>query len=275
MSLSSSSTAVGYAARAQAFNSTTIGATAGLTTASEGATSIGANSRGIGFYSITIGASDGGESGPQASGAFSIAISGGRTAVNQVERGARAQGNAAIAIGHRSNAINYGTAVGSNTKATVLGATALGTDASATADSTVAVGRFAGAIAVSASAFGPYAYANHPRSVAIGSNSQSRGADTVSIGRPGAERRIVNVKAAVLATDAVNLAQVKSLIAAARSPLGPKDQGAGDASGEQLLREMAELRALVTDLKAVVDNQQREIARLNNVPAAAADTMGR
>jgi autotransporter adhesin len=52
-------------------------------------------------------------------------------------------------------------------------------------------------------------------SVAIGAGSIANVANTVSVGRAGATRRITNVAGAVNATDAVNLAQVKALIAAA------------------------------------------------------------
>jgi autotransporter adhesin len=44
-------------------------------------------------------------------------------------------------------------------------------------------------------------------------------ADTVSVGRRGAERRIVNVAEGVKPTDAVNVAQLQATIAALRSEI--------------------------------------------------------
>jgi len=57
-------------------------------------------------------------------------------------------------------------------------------------------------------AIGAGALATHDNSVALGANSASGGEGTVSIGNAGNERRLVNVKAGELPTDAVNMGQL-------------------------------------------------------------------
>ena len=56
---------------------------------------------------------------------------------------------------------------------------------------------------------GAVAYADN--SVALGENSVANRANTVSVGSAGKERQIVNVAAGVQDTDAVNVAQLKSV----------------------------------------------------------------
>jgi autotransporter adhesin len=68
-----------------------------------------------------------------------------------------------------------------------------------------------------ATAIGFAAQAFEPRAVAIGSRSVADVANTVSIGRAGDERRIVNVAAGTNPTDAVNLAQVEAMLTAKES----------------------------------------------------------
>jgi hypothetical protein len=86
------------------------------------------------------------------------------------------------------------------------------------ASNTISVGSAAKATAANAIAIGLNALAQHTGSVTIGQGSLDGGDNTVSVGRVGAERRIVNVRAAVNPTDAVNLAQVKQLVKAAAAP---------------------------------------------------------
>ncbi|HEY0505278.1 MAG TPA: ESPR-type extended signal peptide-containing protein, partial [Lysobacter sp.] len=60
-------------------------------------------------------------------------------------------------------------------------------------------------------AIGGNAVANAKNSVALGSNSTADRENTVSVGAAGAERQIVNVKAGVQPTDAVNVSQLKGI----------------------------------------------------------------
>src|SRR5262249_5814824 len=61
---------------------------------------------------------------------------------------------------------------------------------------------------------------------AIGSGSVANAVYTVSVGKAGVERRIVNVAAAINPNDAVNLAQVQALLAARAGPASRVATGA-------------------------------------------------
>ena len=93
--------------------------------------------------------------------------------------------------------------------------------------------------------------ANKVRSVAIGSGSLANVADTVSVGTNTARRRIVNVAHGVGNTDAATLGQVKAIATAA-----------AETANADLQRDVAELRALVKQ-------QQQELAALKGQKAAA------
>ncbi|WP_343596616.1 ESPR-type extended signal peptide-containing protein [Acinetobacter sp.] len=70
------------------------------------------------------------------------------------------------------------------------------------------------ASATHSSVFGVQSMAIADNATAIGYNSVADEANTISVGKVGAEKRITNVAAASKGTDAVNLTQVQSLIAA-------------------------------------------------------------
>ena len=61
---------------------------------------------------------------------------------------------------------------------------------------------------------GNNASATHANSVALGNGSVTSGANTVSVGGAGNERRITNVAAGSNSTDAVNVTQLNAAIAA-------------------------------------------------------------
>ncbi|WP_406568785.1 YadA-like family protein [Burkholderia cenocepacia] len=89
-------------------------------------------------------------------------------------------------------------------------ATALGTRANAIGSGAVAVGYRATAGADSSLAIGRGANAQAANSVALGAESDTgTRANTVSIGRAGAERQITNVAVGTQDTDAVNVSQLK------------------------------------------------------------------
>jgi autotransporter adhesin len=111
--------------------------------------------------------------------------------------------------------------------------------------------------------------------VAIGNGSVANVANTVSVGRPGHARRIMNVAAAVKPTDAVNLAQVQALLAGgapttvADPPavsIAVAQPAAGQVSGD-LARRLAALEALVArqqariaDLESALDSAGGKVA---------------
>jgi autotransporter adhesin len=249
----------------------------------------------------------------RAAGAFGVALGGGTNNAGDPD-GAQADGYRSIAVGQKSASADFGTSVGFNTS-TAFASTALGTDATASGDSSTTVGRFSAARAasstalgfnskatgtssaavgdssrasgVSSLALGRRAIASKGQSVAIGNGSIADVANTVSVGRKGAERRIVNVAAGVKPTDAVNLAQVKALIAAAT---GASSATAGMRlaleppavpvvavgldntrhANDDIRRELAELRALVKRQQAMHERQEHRIAQLESHAVAAA-----
>ena len=68
-------------------------------------------------------------------------------------------------------------------------------------------------------AIGPNATATAPNAVALGSGSVASLANTVSVGAPGAERRITNVAPGISQTDAVNVGQLQSVAAGFQSQI--------------------------------------------------------
>jgi autotransporter adhesin len=130
--------------------------------------------------------------GATASGAVSVAIGPGAIASNN---STTALGDVATASGAQS------TAIGQNTKATTLNATAVGTNATVQAANGTALG--ANSLVM------PLA----PNSVALGQGSIATQSQTVSVGVPGGERRIMNVAPGVFGTDAVNVNQLSTAVA--------------------------------------------------------------
>src|SRR5690606_4826063 len=101
--------------------------------------------------------------------------------------------------------------------------TAIGYKAFASGDAAIAVGTFNTATGHRSTALGYEADALADDSVALGSESLADEANTVSVGREGFERRIVNVADGVLSdtsTDAVNGRQLFGAMGAAADALG-------------------------------------------------------
>ena len=133
------------------------------------------------------------------------------------------------AVGHEAGVTgSAGTAIGAAAKVDALfGGTAVGTAASAKGGQmgtavghmAEATGNFAtaeGANAVAqakATALGANAEATGDNSVALGQGSVAKEANTVSVGKEGATRRITNVTAGVNGTDGVNVSQLKDAMA--------------------------------------------------------------
>ncbi len=95
-------------------------------------------------------------------------------------------------------------ATGTNSAAAGAGATASGKSSAAIGNGSLASGE-------RASAFGNGAKASAEGSVAIGTGSVADRANTVSIGAAGQERKIANVAAGSVDTDAVNVSQLKDI----------------------------------------------------------------
>ncbi|MEH6422597.1 hypothetical protein V7787_52745, partial [Pseudomonas sp. CGJS7] len=196
------STAVGYNARAAADETIAIGENA-LANALSGL-ALGSGSEATAQYAIAIGDES------TANGDFSLAL--GDTAT--------ASGSSSIATGLAAQASASGAvAMGSQARSTGVVALALGSSAEASATSTTAIGS--------------NSRASNASSVALGSDSIADGAtlgqaayvptdstytvaapfalSEVSIGKAGSERRLSNVAAGAVDTDAVNVSQLKAV----------------------------------------------------------------
>lgn len=117
---------------------------------------------------------------------------------------------AALALGDGA------TAIGPGSRARDDGAIAIGRDATAFDAGTVAVGREAFVASLGGTAIGDGATVEltATNSVAIGAGSTTTRANAFSVGAFGAERQLVNVAAAAADTDAVNLGQLRTAVAA-------------------------------------------------------------
>ncbi|RQT27235.1 ESPR-type extended signal peptide-containing protein, partial [Burkholderia cepacia] len=118
---------------------------------------------------------------------------------------ATASGIGAITIGANSrNTNSYTTALGANTLVTGGGSTALGANATATGGNSLALG-----VAATSSV---------SNGVALGAGSVATRANSVSVGSAAQQRQIVNVAAGTQGTDAVNVTQLNTAIAATNNP---------------------------------------------------------
>ncbi len=215
------------------------------TEAGHGATAVGAQAVSTGAFSSAYGMTS--KSTGDASSAFGVmsnASGKGATAFGAVAQatgdGASAMGINSLASGLNSTAIGSGNQPGKGAQATGENAAAIGSTAQATAKDTaaigagsianqenaIAVGKNAQSLVVAGVALGAGSKVDSANSAAIGQNSVAtaqKGASyltnvaasatngTVSVGDVGKERRIQNVADGALDTDAVNVAQLKSL----------------------------------------------------------------
>ncbi len=215
------------------------------TEAGHGATAVGAQAVSTGAFSSAYGMTS--KSTGDASSAFGVmsnASGKGAAAFGAVAQatgdGASAMGINSLASGLNSTAIGSGNQPGKGAQATGENAAAIGSTAQATAKDTaaigagsianqenaIAVGKNAQSLVVAGVALGAGSKVDSANSAAIGQNSVAtaqKGASyltnvaasatngTVSVGDVGKERRIQNVADGALDTDAVNVAQLKSL----------------------------------------------------------------
>ena len=143
-----------------------------------------------------------------------------------------------IAIGNYSHSASNGVAMGNKANAATNGSVAIGGLSEAGNGSNN-----------QATAIGYNAQALKASSVALGANSVANEANTVSVGKAGGERRIVNVAAGTKDTDAVNYKQLSDVGAKAD---GLKETiGSADFSGTAYAKGAAD----VTDAIYHVDTQ--------------------
>ena len=173
-----------------------------------------------------------------ASGIVSTAVGNGANASEvqalAIGNEAKASGSSSISIGARSNSSGRtSTAIGSNAVASVANAVSIGTGSQATGTESTSIGYASKATVVNSMAMGRESSATHENSVALGSYSVSKAEKsvkeatvggitysgfagtapkgTVSVGKEGRERQIVNVAAGEISatsTDAINGSQL-------------------------------------------------------------------
>lgn len=122
-----------------------------------------------------------------------------------------------VALGNRSIANNYATAVGTGAIAGTQGSTVIGNGSEA--------GGAGGWVAINGRALGLNSIAiggvaNHTNSIALGTRSTTNRDNQLSVGRPGEERVISNVAAGTQANDAVIYQQVVPAITGIVTGLG-------------------------------------------------------
>ncbi len=185
-----------------------------------GSTAVGAASSANGDDSIAVGDF----SKAAGSSAIAIGLFSQGTSTNSVALGgnAFAGGNNSAALGSSASASGGSSAAfGPVSRASGANSAAMGYASNASGSHSLALGGLtkAGGASKSAdtTAVGYGAQATFASSVALGTNSVADAASTVSVGSVGHERRVTNVAKATKGTDAVNLTQVKALIAASKS----------------------------------------------------------
>nr|WP_254617193.1 YadA-like family protein [Burkholderia metallica] len=203
-------TAMGRSAVAASTNTTAVGNIAYAS--GDGATALGVASSAVGANAIAVGRQ------ASTSGTFGTAIGyQAKGTTNAIGMGvlADASGNASVALGNRaSSAGTNSVAVGSGATAGNTNAVAIGALARGAGEAGTAVGVGAAAAGYHSIALGANASAGHSESVAIGVNSITDRANSVSVGSASLQRQITNLAAGTANTDAVNVGQMNTALAA-------------------------------------------------------------
>ncbi len=208
------STAVGVSSAASQNNATALGSNS--KTGKDAATAVGAGATAAGFDSF-------------AGGVNSFATD---TGVALGYQANASVGQFATAVGTLASASNINaTALGGNASVTGYGSTAVGGYSATRQANATALGEAAQANAAGATAIGQGAIASATNSVALGINSTTTASlatagynpgssalsgtasaanGEVSVGSAGSERRVTNVAAGAVGTDAVNVSQLQS-----------------------------------------------------------------
>ena len=108
--------------------------------------------------------------------------------------------------------------------------------------------------------FGVGSQATAQNATAIGFNSLADRADSISVGKAGAEKQITNVKAGTQGTDAVNLTQVQGLIAAGSGTGGTSSQYQSTGSNNANINPSADRALAMGDGAKVGANADDSIA---------------
>ncbi|MEF3081994.1 ESPR-type extended signal peptide-containing protein [Luteimonas sp. SMYT11W] len=195
------SIAIGYVTQANGYDATAVGDRADA--AYDWATAIGAGARAMAVSANALGSfsSAWGENSTAVGwGAFASGIN-----ATGLGSGSWAAGRNSIAIGKAT--VWNGYFWGEGDPILYVDSIAMGTDAEVHGSRSVAIGpnAFVG-IQEDSGLWAPI-----DGSVALGAGSLADRANTISVGRAGAERQITNVAAGTQDTDAVNLAQVRSM----------------------------------------------------------------
>ncbi|MES2246197.1 MAG: ESPR-type extended signal peptide-containing protein [Pseudomonadota bacterium] len=199
-------------------NNTALGLSAGARVTGDSNIGIGVNGGAVttGFSNVGIGSS----AGQGTNGAFNVALGG--------LAGGGVQGSANVAIGlnaGESVSASNTVAIGTRAKATGDSGVSIGTDASATYANAVALGANSTTATDLATLNANAAYVPPGATSVAGATPVGE----VSVGGVGAERRITNVAAGAVDTDAVNVSQLKAVDATANA--GWNVAANGEATG--------------------------------------------
>ncbi|WP_169805051.1 ESPR-type extended signal peptide-containing protein [Variovorax boronicumulans] len=199
-------------------NNTALGLSAGARVTGDSNIGIGVNGGAVttGFSNVGIGSS----AGQGTNGAFNVALGG--------LAGGGVQGSANVAIGlnaGESVSASNTVAIGTRAKATGDSGVSIGTDASATYANAVALGANSTTATDLATLNANAAYVPPGATSVAGAVPVGE----VSVGGVGAERRITNVAAGAVDTDAVNVSQLKAVDATANA--GWNVAANGEATG--------------------------------------------
>lgn len=195
------STAIGYRAVASAYDAMAVGDRAQALGEFSNAFGSGA----LALYDLTVAVGSNARAGAlntTALGANALALIEGATAVGY---GAWAAGKGSVVVG---DGMTWNGDFWGDTPRLFTNSVAIGTDSDVWGSESVAIG---GGATVGDPSF--VDGVTHPvdRAVALGAGSYADRDNTISVGRAGSERQIVNVAAGTAATDAVNKAQLDAV----------------------------------------------------------------
>ncbi|MGS1078222.1 YadA-like family protein [Pseudoxanthomonas beigongshangi] len=243
--------AVGASAAARGFNSMALGANASTFTDAANATAIGYSAKANSDSAVAIGSSAAAEQ--WAAVAIGDYAKAGGTRSVALGAGSIADGQKAVAMGDSATASgNLSTALGNASKADGGHAIAVGSGARGGADDALAVGHNARVTGKGGMALGTGAKSDQDDGVAIGRNATSSHAGSVALGEGSVadggtltreaylvggtargevnigERRLTGLAAGAEDTDAVNVAQLKQVVASSTADAVVYDSAAHD-----------------------------------------------
>lgn len=202
-------------------------------------------------------------------GSANAATGNGSTAVGAINA---TSGNQATALGYNNKASGTASnALGYMNTASNYQATALGVNNTASGQYANAFGLGNTASAQYSSVFGSNSVANATGATAIGYNSLADEANTVSVGKAGAEKRITNVAAGTANTNAVNFAQLNSLV----NVLGGSFNSSGAYTAPIYVIQGSNYNNVGSAFTAVNTKLTSLQSQIDNLPAGGAGTDGK